>query len=256
MKRIDFHGHLGLKFLGTPATTASQVLSTLDRLKIDHFCAFTLEGFFEDPTPWNDWLAKQMAVSKGRFLPFGTVHPYAPKEQVVREARRCIEDLGLWGIKLHTWIQSAALGAVTETMVALLEEAGRLRVPVLFHDGTPPYATTRQIAEMARLAPGTTVVLGHAGLSGSVHQAVMAAREFPNLWLCFCCPKSGDLEYMVRNLGTDRIVWGSDGGFSSPLVMEERLDDVLNSSLDDAQKGRILGGNAERLLSRCRPLPD
>ena len=63
-----------------------------------------------------------------------------------------------------------------------------------------------------------------------------------------CGPKPADLEYLIKAAGPDRIVWGSDFGFSHWRMISERLDDALLANIDDAQRERVFYTNAARLL--------
>src|SRR5256885_200483 len=80
---------------------------------------------------------------------------------------------------------------------ATFRRAAAAGLPVLFHDGTPPYATTFQIAAAARWVPEATVVLGHAGLADYCLAAGQLVRDIPNLYACVCGPRAGDVRYLV-----------------------------------------------------------
>jgi predicted TIM-barrel fold metal-dependent hydrolase len=158
-------------------------------------------------------------------------------------------------VKFHNWLQAFAPSMARDTMIDCLRVAARFGVPTLFHDGTPPYSTTYQIANLARWVPEATVVLGHGGLADYVAPAGQLLRELPNLHLCFCGPKAGDLGYLVEMAGEDKVMFGSDYGFSSWLSLEERLDDVRHSGLSERALSKIFYDNAARLLKlEERPL--
>ena len=133
---------------------------------------------------------------------------------------------------------------------AILTAAGDRGLPVLFHDGTPPYSTTFQIAELARWCPNTTIILGHGGLADYVHAAAKLIRELPNLYACTCCPRAGDVLHLVRAGGGDKVVFGSDFGIADWSLLEDRLDDVLLAGLTPGEEQAVLRDNALRLLGR------
>jgi hypothetical protein len=137
---------------------------------------------------------------------------------------------------------------VQETMTGILKLAAQRDVPVLFHDGTPPYATTFQIAAVARSAPEAKVILGHAGLADYGVAAAQLVRDVPNLHAGFCGPKVGDLLHLLDIAGPDKVVWGSDYGATDWSILPERLDDVLYANLDTATQDRLLYANAVQLL--------
>src|SRR5947209_9255266 len=139
-------------------------LTGLDRCGVRAACAFTLMGFYEDCRRNNDLLLDRCHAAPERLWPFVTVDPKLGNAAVA-ELERCIATGRFKGVKFHPWLQAFAPSMVKATMVDILKRSAAAELPVLFHDGTPPYATTFQIAALARCVPETTVVLGHAGLA-------------------------------------------------------------------------------------------
>jgi hypothetical protein len=249
MRIIDFHTHLQEEWLGRKLLNAKQFVEGMDRCGIEAACIFTLAGFYGNAPEENDRLAADSAAYAHRLIPFVTVDPKlgAP---AVAEVERCLSlpNGRFRGVKFHSWMQAFAPSLVRETMIGILRCAAKHKAPILFHDGTPPYSTTFQIAALARWVPDAQIVLGHAGLSDYVYPAGQLMRDIPNLHACLCGPKPGDLEYLLKAAGPERIVWGSDFGFSHSRVLSERLDDVLEAKLDDAERERVFYSNAARLL--------
>lgn len=244
---IDFHTHLDDRWFEKPLISEAEFLAGMDRCGVDVACIFTLMGFYGDAPGANERLARHARRHPRRFIPFVTVDPKLGRP-AVEELERRLSDPLFRGVKFHHWLQAVASSMVRETMVELLRCAARHRAPLIFHDGTPPYSTTYQIAELARWVPEASIVLGHAGLGDYVYEAGQLARSLPNLYLCFCGPKAGELQYLVEMAGADRILFGSDFGFSDWKMIDERLDEVREAGLDEATQAKILGGNAVRLL--------
>lgn len=247
LKTIDFHTHLDERWFAKPLPTERAFLEGLDQCGIRAACIFTLMGFYAETARHNDELAARAERHPDRFIPFVTVDPKlgAP---ALKELERCLANPRFRGVKFHTWLQAVAPSMVWETMVESLKCAARHRAPVLFHDGTPPYATTYQIAALARSVPEAQVVLGHAGLSDYVCEAGRLARETPNLYACFCGPKAGELPYLLQTFGPERVIFGSDFGFGDWKMLAESLDNVMEAGLDESARAPVLYKNAARLL--------
>jgi len=255
MRTIDFHTHLDEHWLGNPLLSQEEFLAGMDKLRIGISCIFTVQGFYADSSRHNDALLARAERNPDRLIPFATVDPKEGKA-AVEEAARCLSNPLFRGLKFHTWAQAFAPSMVKETMVEILQCAARHEVPVLFHDGTPPYATTFQIAAVARLAPEATIVLGHAGLADYVYPAGQLIRALPNLYACCCGPFPGDLEYLVDAGGAHKVLFGSDFGLCEWQLLAERLDNVLEADLAPDVVDKVLFENAERLLRLGeRPLP-
>jgi predicted TIM-barrel fold metal-dependent hydrolase len=216
----------------------------MDRYGIDHSVVFTLDGFFESSRRHNDELARFVAEHPGRLTAFATVHPR--RVDAADEVRRAVTELGMKGLKLHPWLQG--ISPLEAYMGPIAEVCAELSVPLLFHDGTPPYSTPLQFALLAERHPEVTVILGHSGLLDLWPEALAAGKRAPNIWLCLCGPPTYALQKLVDGVPHDRILFGSDIGFGSDYPARHRLEQVRSLDLPSESLDAILGGNAARLL--------
>src|SRR5207237_4976522 len=184
--------------------------------------------FYEDCRAHNDRLLERAARHPQRLLPFITVDPKLGKASI-DELERCIATGQFKGVKFHPWLQSFAPSMAKPTMIELLKRAAEANLPVLFHDGTPPYATTFQIAACARWVPQATIVLGHAGLADYTIAAAQLARDIPNLYACVCGPRTADVRHIVETAGANKVLFGSDFGLSDWMIIEDRLASVRDA---------------------------
>ena len=247
-KIIDFHAHLDDRWFDQPLMDTRAFLAGLDRSGISAACVFTLMGFYEDCPRHNDLLLKRCDAATGRLLPFITVDPKLGRP-AVSELRRCIATRRFKGVKFHPWLQAFAPSMVKATMIEILQTAAEANLPILFHDGTPPYSTTPQIAAAARWVPQARVVLGHAGLADYCTAAAQLVRDIPNLHACVCGPRAGDVRHLVDTAGHHKILFGSDYGLSDAMILEDRLDAVRFAGLTPEQAHAICYRNAARLLN-------
>ncbi len=217
MRIIDFHTHLDDRWFDAPLLTQGQFVAGLDQNGVEMACVFTLMGFYEDCRKHNNLLIERAAAAPKRLLPFITVDPKLGPA-AVEEMDRCIATGRFRGVKFHPWIQSFAPSMVKETMIDLVNRAGAAGLPVLFHDGTPPYSTTYQIAMCARWCPNTNIILGHAGLADYTQAAAQLCKELPNLYACVCGPRAGDIRHIVNIAGAEKVLFGSDFGLSDSLI--------------------------------------
>lgn len=254
MRIIDFHAHLDDCWLDKPLPTAGDFVAALDHCGVEAACVFTVMGFYGDCPRHNEALAARTETWPDRLIPFATVDPKRGSAAVA-ELERALAEPRIRGVKFHPWLQAFAPSMVKETMIALLKTAARHSAPVLFHDGTPPYSTTFQIAETARWVPEAVVVLGHAGLADYTDAAAQLTRDLENLYSCYCGPRPGDLLHLIETAGAEKVLFGSDFGVGPGHLLAERIDNVLAAGLSQADLEKVLFGNAERLLRlRERPL--
>ena len=206
---------------------------------------FTTDGLLSEPARNNDILAKAVADQRDFFAPFCTVNPLDGAATAIRELNRCKSKLGMRGLKLHPWLQ--AFSMMNPAVEPILAHAGDLGFPVIFHDGTPPYASPLQIAALAEKVPQTIIILGHAGLDDLYEDAILACRRHPNIYLCLCGVSCGYIEQIIRRCPPERLLFGSDGGFSSQVI-ELRIAMLRETDASASVLRQIFYDNPQRLL--------
>jgi uncharacterized protein len=242
---VDCHTHFVSELYGHLGGDVRPLVESMDVHGIDHAVVFTLDGFFEDSQRHNDKLAEFVAAHPGRLTGFANVHPR--RADAAGEVRRAVTELGMKGVKFHPWLQG--FSPVESFMNPIAEVCAELNVPMIFHDGTPPYTTPLQIALLAERYPELTVILGHSGLLDLWPEALVAARRNENVWLCLCGPPTAALQKLVDAVPHERIVFGSDIGFGRDYQARHRIEQVRVLDLAKDSLDAILGGNAARLLS-------
>jgi uncharacterized protein len=219
----------------------------MDERGVDRCVVMTLAGFCGDPRPANDAVAQYCAGSGGRLVPFGTVDPHQP--HAADELLRCAGDLGCRAIKLHPWLQG--FSPVEPCLDPVAEAAIEAGLPLVFHDGTPPYSSPLQIANLAQRFPALTVVLAHGGLFDLWLDAVAAARRHPNVHITLCgTAPLGVFRQVLAHTDPAKLTIGTDTGFGDPDLARHRLavHRLLLAEQEAAVAEAIAHGNAERLL--------
>ncbi len=252
--KTDTHLHTMTEpFCGHAASDVPKLMEALGECGLDggwiSSITSTLSRDLEVQKRQNDALAALAGEYRGRLWGFGTVTPDA-MEAAGREVERCARDLGLIGIKLHPWLQSFSVTA-HPGMDCIMEAAAAEGLPVLFHDGSPPYTTPCQIALVAERHPRAQVVLGHCGLADLWRDAADAARRCGNIWLQPTGAPPVAIRAAFDAVGRERLLFGSDGGFGlSGLIRYcvEKYRHVLGEEV----YGHVLTANPGALLETAR----
>jgi predicted TIM-barrel fold metal-dependent hydrolase len=221
----------------------------MDKYRIDVSVVLPLDGLFFDDRTTNDEVAQWCADSDGRLVPFCTVNPREP--DAADEITRCRTELRARGVKFHPWLQG--FHPNEPCLVPVCETAAELDMPMLFHDGTPPYSTPLQIAALAARFPDLQVVLGHGGLYDLWPEAVAAARRYPNVHLCMTSLHPFAMQRIIDHVPTSQLMFGSDGGLASTdrhAYVEDRWRMLRELGLDDAGLDAICARNPLALLER------
>lgn len=108
---------------------------------------------------------------------------------------------------------------------------------------TPGEATPMDVAILAKRFPNVPMICGHSG--GDWELGARAIRPYENVLFEFSgsWPHSGSVDYAVKELGADRIVWGDHGPSRS---FSTELSKVLDASLSNADRMKVLGENYRR----------
>jgi len=245
MKIIDAHTHFPGYTFGCTPKSGQQLRREFEKEGIAGAWIMTTDGLLNNPARHNDLLAEGVRAQRDFFIPFCTVSPHDNLDDSLREMERCARELKMRGLKLHPWLQ--AFSMTHPNVVPILRKAGELEMPVLFHDGTPPYSAPLQIAYAAEQVPQTTIILGHSGLDDLWEEAVIACQRHPNIYLCLQGPSAGYIREIIRRCPIEKLLFGSDGGFM-PDITRTAIVKLQCSGAAHRVLNRIFFENPRRLL--------
>jgi hypothetical protein len=183
----------------------------------------------------------------GRLVPYVYALP-AYGKAVLPAIRRAVTELGFRGIKLH-----AAECRLTEYVVdPVFSLAGQLGVPCLV-DFSGDLAAAKRLATAF---PYTSIIVAHLGqYLCTVPERLDGFIELAEACDNVCLDASGvalvwKIEDAVRRVGSDRVLFGTDGPHPAPDTAsfarrEVRKFEVLN--LTAAQKEDVFAGTLRRL---------
>lgn len=246
----DAHTHLSGVPGATPEERLERLLELADRMGIERLCVSMGMSWSYDPSPedlrrQNDEVLR--AVNRFPKRAFGFVY-LSPKyvEASLAELDRCVRDGPMVGVKL--WV---AQRCNTPELDPLVRRATELKAVILQHTylkatgNLPGESTPTDLAELARQHPAATIICGHTGADWEI--GIRAIRDCRNVYadLCGSDPTAGYTEMAVRELGAERVLYGSDAGGRS---FASQLAKVLGAEIPDAAKRLILGENLKRLL--------
>ena len=244
---IDAHAHLGPT--GTfliPTPDAASMVAMMDRLGIDRTLLASHLAISCDFARGNDLTAAAVRAYPDRLYGYVVVNARYP-EEVEGELRRGLDQLGLQGIKLHPNFQGYCVDDPALASVwRCAEERG---IPVLVHTwDRDPNCRPSFFAPLAEAHPTVPFILGHSGGTPTgVREAVAVAREHPNIYLDICGSllTSNELEWMVAEVGAERVLFATDVPWLDPRFELGRL---AYARLSVEEQRLILGENIARLL--------
>lgn len=107
-------------------------------------------------------------------------------------------------------------------------------------------STPMDVALLAQRFPEVPLICGHSG--GDWELGVRAVRPYKNVLIEFSGsdPHSGQVDFTVRELGAERLVWGGHGPSRS---YSTELSKVLDADLTHDERLQIFGGNLRRIAA-------
>lgn len=253
MPRIwDLHCHLTGVAGRTPEERMTTLLEYASRLEIERICIYMGLQLLQHPTApemkqQNDEVISALAHYHDRAFGFCYVSGEHVEESLA-EIDRHIGNGPMVGIKL--WVAKKADDAAID---AIVERAAQHEALIFQHtwmkmDGTqlPGESTPKDLVGLAKRHPKANFVCGHSG--GTWEIGIRAVRAATNIYVetAGFDPTTGMVEMAVRELGAERVLFGSDAGGRS---FASQLAKVTGADISDAARRLILGENLRRLLS-------
>ena len=247
----DVHCHLSGVSGRTPQERVAELIRFGDRMGIERFVVFMGFPFYDDPTPeqlreQNDQVLRAMREFPQRVFGFVYLNPNHVAFSL-REFDRCVRDGPMIGVKL--WI---ARHCDARELDPIVERAASLNAAILQHTwlkaagNLPGESTPFEMAELARRHPNVPLICSHVG--GEWETGIRAIRAAKNVWIDVAGfdPTAGAVEMAVRELGADRILFGSDAGIRT---FASQLGKVMGARIPESARKAILAGNLRRLLT-------
>jgi predicted TIM-barrel fold metal-dependent hydrolase len=248
----DDHCHLASVPGDTPEERMTELVRYADRLGIERL--LLSQGYCSElhPTPSqfreeNDRVMR--AVRRFADRSYGSVYlsPAYP-EFSVQEFDRCVRD----GPMVSIGEVEADKTCSAPEMDPIVECAASMRVPILQHTwlkiggNEPGESTPYDVVTIAQRYPEVQFVCLHTG--GDWERGIRIIRDTKNISaeIAGSNPTAGFVEMAVRELGAERVIYGSDVGGRS---FASQLAKVLGADIPDSAKELIVGGNLRRLLA-------
>jgi hypothetical protein len=248
----DAHSHLGALPGTNPEQRMEVLIRHMDRLGIERLILSQgFEEFGSHATPEQVRIENDRVMRAVQHFPdraYGSL--YLNPEHVeasLQEFDRCVRD----GPMVCVGEVQADLHCNAPQLDPIVERAASMNVPLLQHTwlktmgNEPGESTPYDVVELARRHPKAQLICGHTG--GNWELGIRIIRDTGNVYadIAGSDPTSGFVEMAVRELGAERVLYGSDVGGRS---FASQVAKVLGADISDGARKLILGGNIRHLL--------
>jgi len=231
---IDPHAHLGTDYVFDEVRDESDILEKMEKLGVDITIVQPMFGavYLEDIKAMHDRIYKFTQENPGKIYGLASMTPLIQEKDYFAEAKRCIQDLGFVGIKLHPAAQSVSPNSRLGGLV--FKTCSDLGVPLMVHTGAGvPAALPANVISRCKEYPDVTCILAHSGMISFAGEAMLAAKECPNVILETSWTAAHHIEHFVELFGADRVMFAGDEGTN--LVVELAKYQSLNLSPDEKE---------------------
>jgi uncharacterized protein len=196
----------------------------------------------------NDWTIEISNHFPKEITGFMFLNPDNSALSVSDEIKRCV-DAGLKGIKME-----ASLNTRDPRMSTAVEMAIDLNIPLLQHCWNKTTgmeereSNSADVAFLAAKYPELKLIVPH--LTGIGIRGIMDLAPFHNVYIDTSGgqPVSGMVEYAVKQLGAERVLFGSDAYGVRGRDQACQIGRIIYADISDADKEKILYSNAKGLL--------
>jgi uncharacterized protein len=133
----------------------------------------------------------------------------------------------------------------------IVEAATKLKAVIFQHTwvkttgNEPGESVPADLVVLAERHPEATFICGHTG--GDWEPSIRTIRPYKNIYtdLAGFDPTAGATEMAVRELGAERVLYGSDAGGRS---FASQLGKVYGANISEHDRNLVFGENLKRLL--------
>lgn len=256
----DSHYH-GFLTGSDPIGQHHEMMFYVERMGIERVISVDIGGTLQDPLTPKPHDKEQLNILKKNKDKVSGIIPIDPgfPDESCKKMEEWIRNGPCIGIK---YVGGNKLGITcdhpnNDKIIKLAVELGAV---IYIHTwikvgGTPRYpgganlkgeSTPMNVANLAKRFPDVKMICGHSG--GDWELGARAIRPFENVMFEFsgADPQSGSVDYAVRELGADRIVWGGHGPSRS---FSTELAKVLDADISHKDRMKIFGENYRKLAA-------
>lgn len=241
---IDSHAHMGYcNNFFIAHCQAEGMLPHMDRLGISMAFVSHHAAVGPDFIYGNNEIMRITSQYPERFYGYITVNPNYP-EGTTKELDRCLSEPGMKGIKIHAHFHSVSIDY--KSYHPVYETANKKRLPVLIHVWGK--TDVMLVDKLAGQYPEVRFIMGHSGGDvRAMEAAIDVVVKHRNVYgdLVVSRALEGNVEWLVREMGASKILFGTDMPFYDPAPTFGR---IALSEISDDEKRNIFGLNIKRIL--------
>jgi len=254
---IDVHTHIGVSTALKVEGNAEKVIKLMDENGIDMGIISPIPGFkdpngIQDVKKQNDNIASIIKQYPERFpVGMGIVEPrHGEGKQNLDEIDRIFSDLKLGGLMFHNDFSGIMLN--DKVMFSFLERALKYKeqnIVIMVHTCHFSHLESpNRLANLAEAFPELVFINLHPAMNETqLSHSIYVAQKCPNIYLdtCFLHHLLWPVEKLVKELGAERIMFGSDLPYYTRCIDKVIVE---SANISDKEKEQIFYKTANELF--------
>ncbi|NLC52300.1 MAG: amidohydrolase [Firmicutes bacterium] len=196
-----------------------------------------------DYTQANNAVAEAVEKYPERIIGVCRINPMFGAEKTRAMIDHYARNYGFRGIKLVASYDHYRSSDV-RVLAPVFEKAEEHNMTVLFHSGDNHRDMPSLQAQVAKAFPNVNIVLAHIGGHTGLWECIYACLEHSNIYVDMAQAWPYDIKIFIKEVGIDRITYGSDVPYQSTAVEQLKLH-VIGLSEEDKEK--VFWKNAARI---------
>lgn len=244
---IDCHAHLGQWFnFYIPAYDETSLIKSMDILGIDRMCISALASIGPDFVYGNQWVHKVVKQYPKRFFGYIGINPNYP-DMIEPEIKKHWDKGIMSAVKIHPETHDYPPdGKNYRKVYEILQDKKGLLLSHVWG-----ISAVKAFKNLAGEYNDVTFILGHSGgVPKAIYEAIDVATQFDNIYLDLTGSfhYEGIVELMVKEVGANKVLFGTDAPFLDPRPAVGRIG---YADIPDEDKQKILGLNMKKIMERC-----
>ncbi len=237
-------------------TNADELVAMMDKAGVDKALSWARRPY--DRCKLKDvikYIYESTKKYPDRIIGYGWVDPMMGAEYAMDTLKLCIEEYGFRGVKFNG-CQNEHFSDDEKMVMPLIDYLARNGASVAFHTGgdAPDQTSPYRIGKIAKMYPDLKILMVHIGCGGASYdlsrQAIDVAKECPNVYFVGSDIRTGSLLNFVKQIGTDRLCFGSDAPFEHMKVEVNRYKTLFEEELPKKAYEDVMSGNILRFLEK------
>lgn len=217
---IDCHAHLGVDRVFDEVRTEDDIITAMDKFHVDATIVQPMFGTIdlEEIRETHNRIHRFALAYPKRIFGIISMTPLLHEADYFNEAKRCRDELGFVGLKIHPAVHGVnPAGKIGEMVWKVCSE---LNLPLMVHTGAGvPFTLPAMTIGRCKQFKDVKCILAHSGMISFAGEAFLAAQECPNIYLDTSWTASHHIEHMVELFGANRVMFAGDEDTNVPVEL-------------------------------------